>query len=210
MDKRHLQHLSRSGRRSGPTIDCGTDLRPTILSSESGPANGITVDKVLLTHFHRDQCSSAAHWQAAGAQVVIPFVERRFLEEADLLRAGYDTFDNYTAYYPTYSPLPDVRNAAYAHDYAHIDWEDVTFEVVPLPATPSAQWAISLRWMADACWPVVICSPRQARCRTIDRLQWRYMDFQGHINLAGKSKIRGGVEIGTDSAWTWPPLCTRR
>src|SRR4051794_1156960 len=115
--------LERGGK--GLLIDCGTDLRPHTLISEFGPAiapenepgfdpaKGMVIEKLLLTHFHRDQCAGAAQWQAAGAGVVIPFAERRFLEEADLLRAGYDIFDNYTAYYPTSGPPADARRAAY-------------------------------------------------------------------------------------------------
>ena len=93
-------YLLRDGDR-GLLIDCGTDLRPDDLVN----ATGVRVDRLLLTHFHRDQCSGVAQWQAAGAQATIPFAERRFFEESDLLRASYDIFDNYTAYYPTSSPV---------------------------------------------------------------------------------------------------------
>ena len=42
-------------------IDCGTS--PATLET-----NGVHgVDQVLLTHFHRDTCSAAAHWKQGGA-----------------------------------------------------------------------------------------------------------------------------------------------
>ena len=70
-------------------IDCGTDLRPAAVSG---------VERVLLTHFHRDQCAGWARWP--DAEVYIPAAERHFLEDADLQRAGHYLYDNYTAYFP--------------------------------------------------------------------------------------------------------------
>ncbi|HRJ40990.1 MAG TPA: hypothetical protein PL105_03880 [Caldilineaceae bacterium] len=35
------------------------------------------MQRLLLTHFHRDRCTGFGEWQAAGAEVVIPFAERR-------------------------------------------------------------------------------------------------------------------------------------
>ena len=53
-------------------IDCGTV--PAKLET-----NGVQgVDQVLLTHFHRDTCSAAAHWKQGGAEIVLPFAEKRF------------------------------------------------------------------------------------------------------------------------------------
>ena len=37
-------------------IDCGTDLRPAAVGR---------VERVLLTHFHRDQCAGLAQWANA-------------------------------------------------------------------------------------------------------------------------------------------------
>ena len=34
-------------------------------------------ERVLLTHFHRDQCDSAPKWQRAGASVTVPYCERK-------------------------------------------------------------------------------------------------------------------------------------
>ena len=84
-------------------IDCGTDLRPAAVSG---------VERVLLTHFHRDQCAGLAQW--ANVRVYIPAAERHFLEESDVQRAGYYLYDNYTAYFPGFGPLADVCNAQLA------------------------------------------------------------------------------------------------
>ena len=54
-------------------IDCGTHLR---LEDFRGFSNdGCSIERILLTHFHRDQCSSASRFQADGAEIFIPFVE---------------------------------------------------------------------------------------------------------------------------------------
>ena len=72
-------------------IDFGNHLAPTVVSP--------LADHLLLTHFHRDQCGAAPAWQRQGVEVVLPFAEKRFLEERDLVRASYDIFDNYTSYF---------------------------------------------------------------------------------------------------------------
>src|SRR5436309_8787682 len=85
-------------------IDCGTSFGPSSLNNYKLHQ----VERLLLTHFHRDQCSSAAEWQKSGTKVAIPFSEKRFLEEADILRVSYDLFDNYTSYYPGFTSLTDL------------------------------------------------------------------------------------------------------
>ena len=162
-------------RAGGKTllIDCGTDLR--------SPAVG-AVDRVLLTHFHRDQCSGISHWQGQGADVFIPEAERRYLEEADLQRAAYYLYDNYTAYYPGCGPLEDVREAEIARDYEVIHWEGIRFEVVPLPGHTFG--AAGFLFEIDG-RRVLACGDLMAapgRLGDYHWLQWNYMDFQGHVN----------------------------
>ena len=94
-------------------IDCGTDLCVNAAVEN--------VDSVLLTHFHRDQCSGVSHWQQKGAEIFIPAAECRYLEEADMQRAGHYLYDNYTAYYPVFGPLQDVREPKPARDYETIE-----------------------------------------------------------------------------------------
>ena len=126
-------------------IDCGTS--PTILEP-----NGIQqVDQVLLTHFHRDTCSAAAHWQRGGTQIVLPFAEKRFFEETDILKASYDIYDNYTSYYPCFGPLEDLAPDQYAYDYESLSWEGIRFDVIPLPGSHLRRGGLSfrVRWTTD-------------------------------------------------------------
>ena len=110
-------------------IDCGTHFFASPDMHVSLPR----VEQVLLTHFHRDQCAAAEKWSRQGATIVIPFAERRFLEESDLQRAAYDIYDNYTSYYPCFGPLRDVDATDYAHDYETLRWRGFSFAVIPLP-----------------------------------------------------------------------------
>ncbi len=173
-----IYRVSRNGRVL--LIDCGTRFLP-------GPQTG-PVDRVLLTHFHRDQCSSAAAWQKAGAALVVPFAEKRFFEEADLLRASYDIFDNYTSYYPAFGPLEDLRPDAYARDYETFCWQDLRIEVVPLPGHTfgSAGYRFEVDGHQVLACGDLLCAPD----RLIDyySAQWKYMDFQGHSNLLDSLK----------------------
>ena len=154
-------------------IDCGTDLRAERVGS---------VERVLLTHFHRDQCAGVAPWQERGAEVFIPAAERRYLEEADLQRAAYYLYDNYTAYYPGFGPLADVRAAQPARDYETIKWEGIRFEVVPLPGHTFGQTGYLFEIDGKRC---LACGDLMAAPGKLGEyywLQWKYMDFQGHVN----------------------------
>ena len=110
-------------------IDCGTHF----LSDNESLARLPRVERVLLTHFHRDQCATAASWARHGARVVMPFAEQRHLQEADLQRAAYDIHDNYDSYYPCFSPLDDLSSSDAAVDYETLNWRDHAFRVIPLP-----------------------------------------------------------------------------
>ena len=152
-------------------IDCGTDLRPAAVGR---------VERVLLTHFHRDQCAGLAQW--ANAQVYIPAAERHFLEESDVQRASYYLYDNYTAYFPGFSPLADVRNAQLACDYETIQWQGIQFEVVPLPGHTFGQAGYVFEIDDQRCLACGDLMAAPGKLGDYYWLQWKYMDFQGHVN----------------------------
>ena len=152
-------------------IDCGTDLRPAAVSG---------VERVLLTHFHRDQCAGLAQW--ANVRVYIPAAERHFLEESDVQRAGYYLYDNYTAYFPGFSPLADVRNAQLACDYETIQWQGIQFEVVPLPGHTFGQAGYVFEIDGQRCLACGDLMAAPGKLSDYYWLQWKYMDFQGHVN----------------------------
>ena len=131
-------------------IDCGTHVLPpssskaevagilpsTAASPGEQPVKDIAVqqvEQIMLTHFHRDSCSAAAQWKRSGARIIVPFAERRFFEETDLLKAAYDIYDNYTSYYPGRGSMGDIIPDHYAFDYESLSWRGIRCEVIPLP-----------------------------------------------------------------------------
>ena len=168
-------------------IDCGTS--PTKLET-----NGVQqVDQVLLTHFHRDTCSAAAHWNKGGAQIVLPFAEKRFFEETDLLKASYDIYDNYTSYYPCFGPLEDLAPDQYAYDYESLSWEGIRFDVIPLPGHTFG--SVGYLFELDG-QRILACGDLMSgsgKIRDYFWSQWNYMDFQGHINHLESLKTAAGL-----------------
>lgn len=160
-------------------IDCGTDLTAADLETE-----GLApVDALLLTHFHRDQCAAAHRWQQRGAQITLPFAERRFFEESDLLKAAYELYDNYTAYYPGRGPLEEIYADRYAYDYTRLQWQDLEIAVIPLPGHTFG--SVGYLFTLDG-ERLLACGDLMAgpgKLRDYYWSQWRYMDFQGHVNL---------------------------
>lgn len=181
--------ITRDG--GGLVIDCGAQPLDAVHA-----AAGIAVERCLLTHFHRDQCSVAAAWVAAGVEVTVPFAEKRFYEEADLLRASYDTFDSYTAYYPGFSCLEDVA-ATYAVDYEAVSWQDMALQVVPLPGHSfgSTGYLFELDGVRYLACGDLMSAP--GKMHEYHRSQWLYMSFQGHVNhiesLATVQRLRPDV-----------------
>ena len=161
-------------------IDCGTYLRSEDFEGLLGKDR--SVERILLTHFHRDQCASANRFQADGAEIFIPFAERRFLEETDLLKASYDTYDNYTSYYPGRSTLTDIHSNGYAYDYESIMWCGIRFDVVPLPGHTFG--SVGYQFEIDGKL-VLACGDLMSAPGKIQQYfwsQWSYMSFQGHVN----------------------------
>jgi glyoxylase-like metal-dependent hydrolase (beta-lactamase superfamily II) len=160
-------------------IDCGTDLTAADLQTHTGG----TVEQILLTHFHRDQCAAAHQWQQQGVSITLPFAERRFFEESDLLKAAYDIYNNYTAYYPGRGPLQDLRADHYAYDYTTLTWQELAIEVVPLPGHTfgSVGYLFTVDGQRMLACGDLMSAP--GKLRDYFWSQWRYMDFQAHVNL---------------------------
>lgn len=171
-------------------IDCGA-LSPQQVTQETGVGG---LKQLYLTHFHRDQCSAAAQWSKEGIEVGLPFAEKRFFSEADLMRASYDTFDNYTAYYPGFSAIDDI-DGQYVEDYARYVVSEYEFQVVPLPGHTFG----SVGYLFDldgqrylACGDLLSAA---GKVREYFWNQWRYMDFQGHVNLLESLEHAKGLGV---------------
>jgi len=172
-------------------IDCGTNLRPD-RAAELGIGS---VEVVLLTHFHRDQCSSAHAWQQAGAEVILPFAERRFFEETDVLKANYNIYDNYTSYYEALGPLTDLRADRYAYDYETIEWRGFSIDVIPLPGHTFG--STGYRFEVDGQQVMAVGDTMSApgKISSYFSVQWGYMGFKGHVNLMESLKLLEGMGL---------------
>ena len=173
----------------GLLIDCGS-LGPKTLD-----ATGIQrIELLLLTHYHRDQCEAAAAWQQQGTEVGLPFTERRCFEEADLLRASYDIYDNYTSYYPCAGPLHDLRGR-YVQDYEALSWQGLRIDVIPLPGHTFGSVGYLLEVDGQR---VLACGDLMAgpgKLKEYFWSQWRYMDFQGHVNYLESLERLSGLDV---------------
>ncbi len=179
-----------AGEDGGVVIDCG-GLTPDRVAQESGVGS---LRQLYLTHFHRDQCGAAAVWGKAGIEVGVPFAEKRFFAEADLLRASYDTFDNYTSYFPGFSALDDV-DGQFVGDYERLTACGCELEVVPLPGHTfgSVGYLFELDGQRYFACGDLLSAP--GKVREYFWNQWRYMDFQGHVNLLESLENARGLGV---------------
>ncbi|MEE2752711.1 MAG: MBL fold metallo-hydrolase [Candidatus Latescibacterota bacterium] len=159
-------------------IDCG-QLGPKEVSDQIGLDVG---ERLLLTHFHRDQCGAASTWVECGGSVSIPFSERRFFEEGDILRASYDIYDNYTAYFPTFSSLDDVRSEPIT-DYDSVSWRGLSFQAIPLPGHTFGSTGYLFELDGERVLAVGDVMAAPGKLHEYYSSQWTYMSFQGHVNL---------------------------
>ena len=90
-----------------------------------------TVDWVLHTHHHRDQCEGTPALAAAGAQVAVPEHERYLFEQAELFWRTRRVYDNYDDRNTFFSAARDMRVDASLEDYENFTWRGYDFEVVP-------------------------------------------------------------------------------
>jgi len=166
-------------------IDCGTDS-----ANQDWP-----VEWVLLTHYHRDQCAAASAWQKRGAEVYVPFYERRFFEEADVMRAAYDIYNNYTSYYPGFTTLADIEPAGYAKDYCPLEWRGVQLDVIPLPGHTfgSVGYLFEVDGQRALAVGDILLSPQQLW--EYYSSQWTYMDFTGHSHLLESLKYISSLDV---------------
>jgi glyoxylase-like metal-dependent hydrolase (beta-lactamase superfamily II) len=182
-------YVLQSGGR-GLAIDCG-QWAPAAVSQATG-VDGF--DRLLLTHFHRDQCGAASIWAAAGVRVNYPFAEKRFFEEADILRASYDTYDNYTAYYPTRGALEDIDGEALS-DYDTLEWEGTAIQVVPLPGHTFGSVGYLFEIDGRRCLACGDLLAAPGKLHEYYSSQWSYMSFQGHVNLLESLEVVQGLEV---------------
>ena len=110
-------------------IDCGSGavLREV-------PAIGArTVEWVLFTHHHRDQCFGARQLVDEGARLAVPGHERFLFERATDYWQQKRIYDNYNDRNTFFTIGEDLPVAESLLDYERFDWGPYSFFILPTP-----------------------------------------------------------------------------
>jgi len=110
-------------------IDSGLGL----VTEELGELGVKSVDWVLHTHFHRDQCDGTSQLAALGAKVAVPKAEVGYFSGAEAFWRGRGIFDNYNTYNDFFAPTQSIAVDQPLADYATFSWQGIDFQVIPAP-----------------------------------------------------------------------------
>lgn len=120
-------YLVRDGD-AGLLIDSGGGAVTEVL----GDAGVRSLEWVLHTHFHRDQCwGSARLVKEHGMRVAVPEYERYFFASAREQWRTRRIFDNYSGRSVGMAPAEDIAVDAELYDYEQFRWRDIVFYVLP-------------------------------------------------------------------------------
>ena len=120
-------------QKNGKTIliDSGEGAVLSVLKRLGNPS----IEWVLYTHHHRDQCSGAARLKSAGVKIAVPAAETRFFRDATDFWLEADKLIDHR-----YNFRPDVfvlrESVAPDREFQPgevFEWEGLQFQVVPTP-----------------------------------------------------------------------------
>ena len=106
---------------------------------ELGTIGVSSVDWVLFTHHHRDQCHGSARLVEAGARLAVPWHERALFESVEDYWQQKRLYDNYNDRSTFFSLAESVPVTTYLQDYETFTWHDVYLEIVPAPGHTHGQ-----------------------------------------------------------------------
>ena len=113
---------------AGLLIDAGGGRVGELL----GDAGVSSLEWVLHTHHHRDQCWGTPGLVAEhGAKVAVPEYERYLFESAEEFWRTRRIFDNYNSRNTFFSPGRDIAVDAVLEDYEVFHWRGIDFHVLP-------------------------------------------------------------------------------
>ncbi len=113
---------------AGLLIDAGSGA----ISERLGDAGVASVEWVLHTHFHRDQCWGTPRLVAEhGARVAVPEHERYLFESAEEHWRTKRVYDNYNDRNTFFAPGRAIAVDAVLEDYERFVWRGVDFFVLP-------------------------------------------------------------------------------
>jgi glyoxylase-like metal-dependent hydrolase (beta-lactamase superfamily II) len=113
---------------AGLLIDAGSGA----VARHAADAGVTSLEWVLHTHHHRDQCWGTPRIVAEyGAQVGVPEHERYLFESARDHWRTKRVFDNYNDRNTFFAPGEDIPVDAVLEDYEEFQWRGITFFVLP-------------------------------------------------------------------------------
>lgn len=113
---------------SGLLIDAGSGAVADVL----GAAGVTSLEWILHTHFHRDQCWGTPRLvDELGARVAVPEHERYLFESAGEHWQTKRVFDNYNDRNTFFAPGEDIPVHAVLEDYERFSWRGYDFLVLP-------------------------------------------------------------------------------
>jgi glyoxylase-like metal-dependent hydrolase (beta-lactamase superfamily II) len=121
-------YVVKSGDRA-LLIDAGSGAVVERLA-EAGIA---TVDWVLHTHHHRDQCSGDSKLTRLGARVGVPTREQHLFGDAEAYWQRLQIYDRYDCSNAYFTPVQSVPVSAAIDDYGTFSWEGIEFLALPTP-----------------------------------------------------------------------------
>ena len=161
------------------------------------PTGVRTIDAIVHTHHHRDQCGGDDRAAAAGIPIWVPERERGLFESTEAfwrLRRTYDSYDASSLGLTRATSVPVARGL---RDHERIEWAGGTLEVLPTPG--HTKGSISVLAAIDGA-PVGFSGDLIAghgRVPTLHDLQWQYgmPDAAGAalhsvVHLAGRGPRR--------------------
>jgi len=110
-------------------IDCGSGASADAL----GGIGVKSVDWVLFTHHHRDQCFGARRLIQLGAQLAVPSHERYLFERATDYWQQKRIADNYNDRSTFFTVGEDLPAALSLEDYESFSWGPYSFFILPAP-----------------------------------------------------------------------------
>ncbi len=119
-------------------IDCGSGA----VATELAGIGVKTVDWLLFTHHHRDQCFGAKRFLEQGAQIAVPHYERFLFEQATDYWQQKRIYDNYNDRNTFLTIGEDLPVAASLEDYGRFEWGGYSFLILPTPG--HTQGSVSL------------------------------------------------------------------
>src|SRR5882672_59030 len=110
-------------------VDCGSGA----VAESLGGIGVKTVDWVLFTHHHRDQCFGAHRLADRGARLAVPRHERYLFERATDYWQTKRIADNYNDRSTFFSLGEDLPVALSLDDYESFSWGPYSFFILPAP-----------------------------------------------------------------------------